>query len=533
MNDLICRIKQHIQPFERRLALQEIKALARGDVRPIDGDIETASVFRVTSEAEANALRTSLAYWHSIGGSNTELTKQIRIEATARVSVQHVDGECITDKTSDQVAPIVHRGRRLRYGTHGLHEYRGKFFPQLVRAAMNIARLPEHSIVLDPMCGSGTTLVEARSTQRKSYGLDMNPLSVFITKTKCQALELTPKELTDAFTKIERKVNSPISCHTSLKRSSALAEQDQSYLDRWFTPQVLTELDHIDNAIGQLSDERLKNFYRVCMSNIIRSVSHQKDDDLRVRRNETEIQEGDTISRFLKGADRSTRTVTAFLNEHGPTGDIKFEVREADARMASNVLQNLVGSVDAIITSPPYATALPYIDTDRLSLIYLGLLPREGHRERDSLMIGNREVTNSQRTNYWQFFKANGYLLPECTSSLIDQIEDLNQKKPTGFRRRNLSALLSKYFFDMYDVLQEMMGLLRPGGTMFLIVGNNRTTAGGKPIEIRTTDHLEEIATNFGFYLVDRTPMDMLVPRGIFRKNAVPSEHVLRLQKPQ
>ena len=85
-------------------------------------------------------------------------------------------------KTVRMLVPSTLPNKRcLRYATHGLHEYRGKFFPQLVRALMNIARLPEDAVVLDPMCGSGTTLVEARLSGRRSYGLDMNPLSVFVT----------------------------------------------------------------------------------------------------------------------------------------------------------------------------------------------------------------------------------------------------------------------------------------------------------------------------------------------------------------
>ncbi len=58
--------------------------------------------------------------------------------------------------------------RCLRYATHGLHEYRGKFFPQLVRALMNIVKLPKSGVVLDP--SSGMTLVEARLSGRTTYG---------------------------------------------------------------------------------------------------------------------------------------------------------------------------------------------------------------------------------------------------------------------------------------------------------------------------------------------------------------------------
>ena len=172
----------------------------------------------------------------------------------------------------------------------------------------------------------------------------------------------------------------------------------------------------------------------------------------------------------------------------------RHAVREADARQVAEALPSLAGKIDAVITSPPYATALPYLDTDRLSLVYLGLLPREHHRTRDTTMIGNREVTTGARTEYWGFFAANKSLLPRSVRGVIQRIDRLNAGGEAGFRRRNLPALLSKYFFDMREVMRQTFSLLRPGGTLFLVIGNNRTTAGGRPVEIRTADYLGEIA---------------------------------------
>ncbi len=191
------------------------------------------------------------------------------------------------------------------------------------------------------------------------------------------------------------------------------------------------------------------------------------------------------------------------------------------------------GSVDAVITSPPYATALPYLDTDRLSLIYLGLLGRDEHRRRDAVMIGNREITERTRESYWNTYCKDRALLPEDTSALIDRIDELNRNANVGFRRRNLSALLAKYFFDMRNVLASQFDLLRPGGVMFLVIGNNRTTAGGEEIEIRTTHHLTKIAQSVGFRLAGDLSMQMLSSRDIFRKNAMASEQILTLQKDQ
>ena len=246
-----------------------------------------------------------------------------------------------------------------------------------------------------------------------------------------------------------------------------------------------------------------------------------------------ELAVGETFTRFLKEADRSTRTVAAFLSERRPRKVGRYAIREADARQAAKFFPNLVGEVDAIITSPPYATALPYIDTDRLSLIYLGLLPHGSHRSRDASMIGNREVTTKGRTELWTSFEANNALLPRETRVLIRRIDSLNRAADVGFRRRNLSALLAKYFFDMREAMQQAFSLLKPGGKMFLVVGNNRTTAGEELIEIRTAEHLGAIACDIGFQMEDDIAMDMLVSRDVFRKNAMRSEQILGLKKPQ
>ena len=77
---------------------------------------------------------------------------------------------------------------------------------------------------------------------------------------------------------------------------ASLAENDRAYLERWFAPQTLEELDRIEAAIRRMPAEALRKFYRVCLSNILRGVSWQKNDDLRVRREETDLAAGETVA---------------------------------------------------------------------------------------------------------------------------------------------------------------------------------------------------------------------------------------------
>jgi site-specific DNA-methyltransferase (cytosine-N4-specific) len=209
-----------------------------------------------------------------------------------------------------------------------------------------------------------------------------------------------------------------------------------------------------------------------------------------------------------------------------------FSVEQGDARTSSTIWSHMIGRVDAVITSPPYATALPYLDTDRLSLCYLGLLSRSEHRKRDETMIGNREITKRLRREYWESFEKNKDGLPESVQTLIRTIDELNSKIEVGFRRKNLPALLSRYFFDMRDVLVSVRKLLKPGGWAFVVVGNNHTIAGGKHIDIHTANLLTDIARTLSFEVFESLSMDMLISRDIFRRNAVASEEILAFRKP-
>jgi site-specific DNA-methyltransferase (cytosine-N4-specific) len=290
-------------------------------------------------------------------------------------------------------------------------------------------------------------------------------------------------------------------------------------------------LDEVARAIQQ-SDERVRDFFRLSLSNIIRSVSWQKVDDLRVRKELRLDVEIDPIREFLEELGRSVRVVLAFLYYNRETQFGPFNIAEGDARDLATVWKKWKGKIDAIITSPPYATALPYLDTDRLSLCYLGLLPRPDHRRKDQHMIGNREISEKQRLMYWKVFETGEKKLPKSVSALIQKVDTLNSKIEVGFRRRNLPALLTKYFMDMQQVFEGMKAVLRPGRPSYVVIGNNHTIAGGERVEIDTASLLVDIATAVGIKSERRIPMEMLVSRDIFKKNAVASEEILCFRTP-
>jgi site-specific DNA-methyltransferase (cytosine-N4-specific) len=528
---LLCRMKPYIQPFERTLALAELRALAHASPIPVDGKVEQTVRFLVSSPTEAATLAHRLAYWEIIEGDRTYLTTQVLRERTATVVRNGVPTQEIPQLLLLNEMALPNR-RCLRYGTHGIHEYRGKFFPQLVRSLLNIAGIPKRGIVADPMCGSGTTNVETVLGENQALGLDMNPLSVLMARVKCSLLSVDPELLASAYEQIRSQLMRPTNKRNGrLTYFDSLPQGDQGYLRGWFSEQVLQDLDEVARAI-RLSDVRIRDFFRLCLSNIIRSVSWQKDDDLRVRKEVRLDAEIDPIREFLEELGRSVRIVLAFLHHNQGIRFGSFDVTEGDARDMALLWNQWKGRIDAIITSPPYATALPYLDTDRLSLCYLGLLSRPEHRRRDQHMIGNREISEKQRSIYWELFNNNKGKLPKSVSAMIQKVSTLNSGIEVGFRRRNLPSLLTKYFVDMERIFEGVKFILRPGNPAYVVIGNNHTIAGGERVEIKTADLLVDIAAVVGLKLEQRIPMEMLVSRDIFKKNAVASEEILCFTTP-
>jgi site-specific DNA-methyltransferase (cytosine-N4-specific) len=399
-----------------------------------------------------------------------------------------------------------------------------------VRSLINIGLVPRNGLVADPMCGSGTTLVESLLAGRRALGLDMNPLSVRLAGAKSLLVSVPPDELRKSYSALSaRLAQNRRNGNNALANFRQLPKVDQEYLQRWFAEKVLRDLDLIVDAVNAVESVAPRELFVIALSNILRRVSWQKTDDLRVRKDLSGSQP-DTVTEFLDEVERSVRMLLAFLYQNGPVRRNRFVVGQGDARDVASTWSQWRGQIDAVITSPPYATALPYLDTDRLSLCYLGLLTRSKHRQRDFQMIGNREISEAQRRKYWQEFEANGSQLPTSVTRLIRRINKLNSCADVGFRRRNVAALLAKYFADMRTVLFAISKVVKAAAPVYVVVGSNHTIAGGERVDINTAALLGEIAESIGYAQETALSMEMLHSRDIFKQNASDSETLLMLR---
>lgn len=89
---------------------------------------------------------------------------------------------------------VVKTNPGSNYITHGFDLYQGSFHAQMVRALINYCNLQKNSVLLDPFCGSGTSLIEARLLGFNSIGIDLNPTACLNSLVKTQILT-TPLEI--------------------------------------------------------------------------------------------------------------------------------------------------------------------------------------------------------------------------------------------------------------------------------------------------------------------------------------------------
>ena len=108
---------------------------------------------------------------------------------------------------------------------------------------------------------------------------------------------------------------------------------------------------------------------------------------------------------------------------------------------------------------------------------------------------------------------------------------EANHGGDVGFRRRNLPALLGKYFLDMLDAMSAQARLLRSGAPAFYVVGNNSTCLHGEKFCIETDRLLWELGERAGYRREELISMELLRSRDIFRVNHGSAESVLCFRK--
>jgi tRNA G10 N-methylase Trm11 len=248
------------------------------------------------------------------------------------------------------------------YATHGLFPYRGKFHPQMIKALINIMDVrPGKDLVLDPMVGSGTTLIEASLMGVDSVGIDISPFCAFMARTKANAMTVNRDQLQGL-----------------IKLADVLFEHLASKSGNGYSPEQLAasfknvaDMPDMDDAIAD-----------IVLLAFLDSLGFAR------RRKKADAVDlfPEVLQKYCRSIDRVQSTVE---REDWRLGSIS--ALQGDARS----IELPSSSVDAVIFSPPYSFAIDYLKNDAEQLAYLGFDPGKLRNDMVGLRMKGRKKVHA------------------------------------------------------------------------------------------------------------------------------------------
>src|SRR5579875_3574916 len=382
---------------------------------------------------------------------------------------------------------------------HDWYRFVLSFPPQLVRHYSKRFGLSSGAIVLDPFCGTGTTLVECKKLGFESIGIERNPIAWFASRVKLD-WQVNPDDLIRHATRVAKNAAQQLrkqgfAADSSSSAGSRLSASTLKTLRPAAASLLLADsispvplhktlvlLQNLDRA----RDPRLDGHEILALAKtLVSDVGNLRfGPEVGIGRRR---RDADVVGCWLK----RIRTIAGDLQQLRQLANVRSRVYLSDARRVSGTIAE--HSVDAVITSPPYPNEKDYTRTTRLESVILGFL----RNKQDLRSLKQRLVRSNTRNVY----KTDQDDLLVTENDEIQKIAEaiearrIELGKTSGFER--LYAKVTKlYFGGMSQHLSQLRGVLRPGAKLAFIVGDQ---ASYLRIMIRTGRLLADIAESLGY----------------------------------
>jgi len=409
------------------------------------------------------------------------------------------------DQTDHSPSPREDNKLRLEdRAAHDWYRFVLSFPPHLVRTYIDRFGLEPGQCVLDPFCGTGTTLVECKKRGFPSCGVEPNPMASFASRTKTD-WEIDPEELVAHAARISK---------LALDKLVSQGIEDEERLPLFGAgPRIVPQLKTLNpdllkllltDSISPLPLHKTMVLLETLEENKEpRLMAHELIALARSLVNEiSNLHFGPEIGVAAIKQDaavvapwlRAVKNIASDLRELNHMASTPAIVHQADARDLAVVLRPR--SVDAVITSPPYPNEKDYTRTTRLESVLLGFI-----KSKDDL---RRLKQNLVRSNTRSVYKS------DTDDRLVENHDEIQRiaasiehrrielGKTSGFER--LYARVTKlYFGGMLRHLMDLRPILRPGARLAYVVGDQ---ASYLRVMIRTGQLLAGLAQSAGYEVV-------------------------------
>jgi len=407
------------------------------------------------------------------------------------------------EEVQEEKKPELSNGRANKLSLqdrafHDWYRFVLSFPPHLVRDYINKFDLNQKSVVLDPFCGTGTTLVEVKLAGMNAIGLEGNPFPHFASSVKtdwnldADLLSLhTQKIATEALSILKAQgIDDNLSFETEHKNLKTLSpEAEKLILTNSISPLPLHKSLVLFDLLKQHKDEPYYRHALLALGNaLVFKISNLHfGPEVGVKKPKADVS---VISNWLLEVEKMAKDLHQVAGKSYPDSKVHL----TDSRNLEVLESN---SIDAVITSPPYPNEKDYTRTTRLESVLLGFINnKEELRDLKKTLVrsNTRGIYKGDDDDQWVAD------FPEI-QRIANEIEKrrIELGKDSGFEKL-YSKATKLYFGGMAMHLSDLRKVLRPGAKLAYVVGDQ---ASYLRVMIRTGQILGDIAQKLGYELID------------------------------
>ncbi len=359
-------------------------------------------------------------------------------------------------------------------GRSPIHPFPARMAPGIALEALGESNTPLR--VLDPMAGSGTVLAVARAKGHRAFGVDLDPLAVLLAGVWTRTVHAD--RVNDKAAEILARARVTFGVLPSgLAYPEGSDAETRSFIRYWFDDYARRQLAALSTAIRRVHEEVTRDVLWCGFSRLIitKQAGASLAMDLSHSRPHKTFERAPIkpFKRFISAVE----LVVSNCPQHG-SGAVgpTTVVKQGDARK----LDYEEGSIDLVLTSPPYLNAIDYMRCSKFSLVWMGHNVSELRQIRGK-SVGAEASSEQALESSW-------------VKSLIKQLG----LKPKLSNRDH--ALLARYVWDMGQALSEVSRVLRRGGRAVYVVGDSMS----KSTFIRNSSIVTAVAQKSGLSFVSR-----------------------------
>ncbi|PIV46690.1 hypothetical protein COS21_04005 [bacterium (Candidatus Gribaldobacteria) CG02_land_8_20_14_3_00_41_15] len=363
-----------------------------------------------------------------------------------------------------------YRGEKIKTYTHGIHTYPAMFIPQVAKRLLENYSKPGETIC-DIFCGSGTALVESKLLKINAYGIDLNPLAIFLAKAK--TTPINPLALTNEYFKLLSEIERI--------KDIEIEKPNFNNIDFWFKEKVVTQLAKIKKAILKIKDEAIRNYFIVSFSETVRLSSNTKNGEfklIRMKKEKLENYSPDVLGIFKKKTEANIKGMTDFYKDVDKEKWTK--IIYGDSSKTNGIKDS---SIDCIITSPPYGdsrTTVAYGQFSRLSAQWIDIFEDPNKASGvDNELLGGKATKTLEHSLSSSYLKDSLYKIAK-----ID-----------GKRAKDVLS----FYIGLNDCLKQAYKILKPKKYFCIVIGNRFV----KQVRIPTDFIIAELGEKIGFTCED------------------------------